>query len=453
MARVVVIGGGMSGLSLGYFIRQMRPDWELAVLEAENRAGGKAWTVEQEGFVIERGVNGVLDNKPSTLDLAESVGLRPLRSFDTSRKRFVVKDGRLVKLPEGAGEFLKTPLLSPCGKLRVMAELFVPRGDLSRDESLEEFATRRLGRQTLERLIDAMSTGIYAGDSSRLSLKSCFPRIYELERDYGGLIKAMLTLQIEARKKGGKGPGAGPGGTLTSFDRGMSELADAVARSLGSSFRPGHCVEGVEPAKYGWLVHLKGGKSMEATHVAFACPATQAGNLLRPLNPEAADIISNIYYPPVAVVALGFRKGSLPRELDGFGFLCPGRERRKILGCLWDSSIFKGRAPEGYELLRVLAGGARMPQLVTLSDEELLHIVRKDLGDLMGLKAAPDFISIFRWDKAIPQYEVGYADSMERFFRSMAPYKNLYFRCNWVGGVSLNDCVANSRSVAESMAA
>ncbi len=449
MARIVVIGGGMSGLSLGYFLQKLRPDWEISVLEAEDRAGGKAWTVEQDGFVIERGVNGILDNKPSTLDLARSVGVTPLRSFDTSRKRFVVKDSRLVKLPEGAGEFLTTPLLSFYGKLRVMAEFFVPKGDLSKDESLAEFATRRLGRQALERLIDAMATGIYAGDSSRLSLKSCFPRIYELERDYGGLIRAMLALQKEARKKGGKGPGAGPGGTLTSFDRGMSELADAVAQALESGFRPGCPVEGLEPEKDGWIVHLKEGESMKATHVAFACPAAQTAKLLRPFNPDAADIASHIYYPPVAVVALGFKKSSLSHKLDGFGFLCPGRERRKILGCLWDSSIFKGRAPEGYDLLRVLVGGARSPQLVTLSDEELLHVVLKDLGDLMDLKTSPDFVSIFRWDKAIPQYQVGYSDLMNKFFSSLAKHKRLYVRCNWVGGVSLNDCVANSRSMAE----
>ncbi len=449
MARVVVIGGGMSGLSLGLYLKGMRPEWETLVLEADERPGGKAWTVEEDGFLIERGVNGILDNKPSTLDMAKSLGVPPLKSFDASRRRFVVKDSRLVKLPESPGEFLKTRLLSPFGKLRVIAEYLVPQGDLSRDESLAEFATRRLGKEAFERLIDPMATGIYAGDPTRLSLQACFPRIYELERDYGGLLKAMFALKKAARKEGKEGPGAGPGGTLMSFDHGMSQLADATARALDKSLKLASPVEKLEREGDGWSVHIRNGETIQATHVVLACPAPQAASLLQGVSPEAAELAAGIYYPPVAVVALGVRERAVETSLNGFGFLCPGRERRKILGCLWDSSIFKGRAPEGYALLRVLVGGARAPQLVSLSDEELLHVVLKDLKDLMGLKASPDFVSIFRWEKAIPQYQVGHLDLIDRLMNLLKPMNGIYVRCNWVGGVSLNDCIANSKALAE----
>ena len=453
MARVVVIGGGMSGLSLGVFLRAIRPGWELTVLEADSRPGGKAWTVREEGFLVERGVNGILDNKPSTLELARSLGVEPIRSFDSSRKRFVVKDGRLVKLPETPGEFLGTGLLSPAGKLRVMAEYLVPRGDMSRDESLAEFATRRLGKEAFERLIDPMAMGIYAGDPARLSLKACFPRIHELERDYGGLLKAMFAMKRAARKEGGKGPGAGPGGTLMSFERGMSQLAEAAAKALGGALRLSSRVNALERAGGLWQVHAGSGETIEATHVVLACPADQAGALLKEVSPDAAQLASGIYYPPVAVVALGFKKDALPGSLDGFGFLCPGRERKKILGCLWDSSIFESRAPEGYALVRVLAGGARNPRMVSLSDAELIHVVLKDLRDLMGVASSPDFVSIFRWEKAIPQYEVGHLERVSRLLGHLGQEDGIYVRCNWMGGVSLNDCVANSKALAMEIAA
>ncbi len=454
MARVVVIGGGMSGLSLGFFLKDMSPGWEVQVLEAEDRPGGKAWTVEQHGYLVERGVNGVLDNKPSTLELAKLLGLSPLRSFDASRKRFVVLNGRLVKLPEGPGDFMKTPLLSPLGKLRVMAEYFVPRGDLSKDESLAQFAIRRLGKQAFMRLIDPMATGIYAGDPHKLSLRACFPRIYELERDYGGLLKAMMRLKKEAKKKGKDGPGAGPGGTLTSFPKGMSQLAQQVAKALGKGFRPGQRVRSIEPDRKGtgWLVHTQQGESIQCSHLVLACPAKQVSDLLRPLSKEAAGLLDRIYYPPVAVVAIGVKKDAVSRSLDGFGFLCPGSERRKILGCLWDSSIFSGRAPEGRALLRVLVGGARTPQIASLSDEELLHVVLKDLRDLMGLKGEPEFVSIYRWEEAIPQYNVGHLRLIDSLMDKTRSFERLYFRCNWLGGVSLNDCVANSEKLAQRIA-
>lgn len=201
MARTIIIGGGLSGLSLAWHLKRLRPKWETLVLEAEGRPGGKAWTVAEEGFLCEKGVNGVLDNKPSTLQLARDLGLSPLRSHDASRKRFVIKDGRLCKLPENPKEFFLSPLLSVKGKLRLLCEPFIKKGDTSLDETLESFAKRRLGEEAFKRLIDPMATGIYAGDPSKLSLKSCFPRIDELETRYGSLIKAMIQLKKAAKKR------------------------------------------------------------------------------------------------------------------------------------------------------------------------------------------------------------------------------------------------------------
>jgi oxygen-dependent protoporphyrinogen oxidase len=453
MARVIVVGGGMSGLSLAWRLRELRPDREVLVLEAGERAGGKARTVSAEGFLCETGVNGVLDNKPSTLGLAGRMGLEPLRSNDSSRRRFVIKNGRLAKLPEAPQEFLTSPLLSPLGRMRVILEAFTPKGDLSRDESLADFARRRLGKEAFGRLIDPMATGIYAGDPERLSLRSCFPRIYELERDYGGLIRAMIRLKREAKKKGAKGPGAGPGGTLTSFRGGMSELADALARSLGASLMLKRTAASVSRKGKGWSVALEDGEDLDATQVVLACPAREASRLLRESVPEVSRLAGRISYPPVSVVCFGIRQGSIGCSTDGFGFLAPGCERRRIMGTLWDSSIFPGRAPEGYSLLRSLVGGARAPETARLSDSDLTDVVIKELVGIMGLKGRPDFVRIFRWEEAIPQYEIGHQALVEGISDALGGSPGLHVRCNWVGGVSLNDCVANSERLAQELAA
>ncbi len=452
MARVVVIGGGMSGLSFAKFLKEMKPGWEVVVLEAEKRAGGKAWTDKEGGFLCERGVNGVLDNKPSTLNLAKSLGLAPLRSNDAARKRFVVKKGVLEPLPESPPSFLFSSLLSPFGRLRVLMEPFIPKGDMDKDESLADFARRRLGNDAFKWLIDPMATGIYAGDPEKLSLKSCFPRIHELERDYGSLIRAMLRLQQEARKKGGKGPGAGPGGTLTSFTQGMSELTEALSTALKKDLHLGQRVKHLEKKGSIWQVVTESGDIFEATHVVLSCPAPSAAKILEGNVPEISHLASKIYYPPVSVVCFGVRTDSVASSLNGFGFLCPGCERRKILGTLWDSSIFSGRAPNGYALLRSLVGGARAPRLAELDDESLAHLVQKELRDLVGLKKEPEFVRIYKWKEAIPQYNIGHGKLEKELAASLKKFGSLYVRCNWVGGVSLNDCVANGYKLAQEIA-
>ncbi len=454
MARVVVVGAGISGLSLAWYLRRLRPEWELVILEGGDRCGGKVFTVEEEGFIIERGVNGFLDNKPGTLDLASALEVPLYVSSDAARRRFIVKRGRLVPLPESPGAFLKSPLLSPGGKLRLLMEPFVPKRSSASDESLASFARRRLGNQALQWLIDPMATGIYAGDPQRLSLRSCFPRIHELEQDYGSLFKAMFALKRKARKEGKKGPGAGPGGTLTSFEAGMGQMIAALQSHFRDCIKLGSPVEEVVPSSDGgWEVNTASGESLRATHVVLAAPAhdvaEMAGGSLNGLSSLAAEV----EYPPVAVIAIGLKKGRLKAPLNGFGFLAPGCERRQILGALWDSAIFPNRAPEGYELIRVLVGGARNPDIVSLEDVCLLDVVLKELKDLMGLDARPDFTAVYRWERAIPQYNVGHATLEEDVNRFLKRNPGLYVRCNWMGGVSFNDCIANSRRLAEQMGA
>ena len=451
MAKIAIVGGGMSGLSLAVHLKRLKPEWELAVFESEPRPGGKAWTIREDGFKVEYGVNGILDNKPHTLELAGMVGAEILRSNDAARRRYVVKRGRLVKLPESPKEFLTSPLLSFEAKLRVVMESIIPKGNMEKDESLASFARRRLGKEAFQYLIDPMASGIYAGDPEKLSLKSCFPRIHELEKEYGSLIRAMIKLQRKAKKEGRGGPGAGPGGTLTSFKNGMEELVEACAQELGSSLRTNTKVVGIDRESGLWKIELGDGTYEEASHLVLAAQAKACAGLIKNINPDIASLLESIQYPPIAVAAFAFKTSALLRPLDGFGFLCPWVEGRKILGALWDSSVFKYRAPDGYSLIRVLAGGARRPEVAGYRKERLVDTVLKELNDIMGISARPEAIWLHVWPHAIPQYQVGYSSLLESIEKERKKMPNIFFRCNWVGGVSLNDCVANSKALAYSL--
>ncbi|NOY38669.1 MAG: protoporphyrinogen oxidase, partial [Nitrospirae bacterium] len=397
---ITIVGGGISGLSLAYFLLQKDPGLEIQVLEAENRPGGKICSDSTDGFLCERGVNGFLDNKPLTLELARSLSLNPLRSNDAAKKRFIYSRGRLYPLPESPQAFLFSGLLSPCGRGRIFYEVLSPKGK-DEDETLASFAKRRLGKEAYEKLIDPMASGIYAGDPERMSLKSCFPRIHELERKYGSLIKALLKLQ-KAAKKSGKSVGPGPGGRLTSFYDGMETLVKSLRDFLGQKLLVSKRVTAIDKRENGYNIYLEDGSVMESDMVILACPAYAASEILRDLDPALSAHLSEIPYPAVSVACLGFRQEDIGQKINGFGFLVPASEKRKILGTLWDSSIFPNRAPEGYVLLRSMIGGARATELALEDEERVTGIVLDELRDIMGIDVSPDFVRIYRHEKAIP---------------------------------------------------
>lgn len=447
MAKIVIIGGGISGLSLAYLLINKRPDTELIVLESSDRPGGKVWTERTDGFVCEAGVNGFLDNKKGTIMLAEMLGLTPLRSSDSARKRYVYFNNRLNLIPDTPPKIFLSSFLSLRARLRMVGEYLVPKKELD-DESIESFVTRRVGREFFEKLLDPMVTGIYAGDPSRLSIRSCFPKVYELERRYGGLIKGFISLTKEA-KKTGKKIEAGAGGTLHSFHGGMFTLIEYLKECLGTRIKTGASVKGIERKEEHYLVHCEDGNIYEAERVVVAVPAYEASNILSGIDKNLSLLLKDIPYPPISVVALGFKKEDIKIDTEYFGFLISGKEKRKILGCLFDSSIFPNRAPEGHVLLRCMIGGARAPELALLDDKELINIVLEELDTITGLRAEPLFKRIFRHEKAIPQYIIGHSKRLEDIERILSGYRGLYLTGNAYKGVAMNDCIANSAELAE----
>lgn len=450
--KVVIVGAGISGLATAEEIRSRDPGAEIVVLEAGGRAGGKVWTeMSPEGYLCEWGVNGFLDKSAPTRELCKAAGVQSVPSDDSAKRRYVYSEGRLHKLPEKPPEFIASKLLSVRGKLRVVGEVFAGSSDED-DETLAAFGTRRLGREAFEKLIDPMASGVFAGDATTMSLKSCFPRIREVEEEYGSLIRGLVKLQIKARRAGSKNaPGPAPSGTLTSFQTGMSELTDTLTRQLGQRVRLNSPVSGITREASRYLLQLADGRQEEADVVVVAAPAYAQAPMLADLSPDLAGRIAEIPYPPVTVVCLGYAEERIGGAPDGFGFLVPSREGRSILGTVIDSNVFPGRAPAGCVLLRTLVGGARTPELAELPDEQLRDRVLQDLRDILGLRAEPDFVGIFRHERAIPQYRVGHASRLQDIETMRAGFPGLVLSGNAYRGVSLNDCIVNAFETARQL--
>ncbi len=451
MARIVVIGAGISGLATAYSIEQLvselELDAEVLVLEERERTGGKIWSIQDEGYLCEWGPNGFLDNKPMTLDLCQALGVSDqlLSSNDNARKRFIYSDSILHRLPENGPSFLQSKLISWPGKLRLAYEIMVPKRTDSSDETLAEFGRRRLGQEALNKLIAPMVSGIFAGDPENMSLRCCFPKIYQLEQEHGGLLKAMVKLskKKQAEKKAGKvvASAAGPGGVLTSFNRGIQQLTDGVSAALNGEIRCGSRVVRIEQKQAGYSLQLEDSSRIDCDFVVSAAPAYAVGEMLTETNSAAAEVLQQIPYATMNVVCFGYQREKIARDLDGFGYLTPKSEGRNTLGTLWDSSIFPGRAPEGQVLLRSMMGGATNAGAIDLSEDEVKARTMADLKQIMGISAEPDFVRIFRHRKAIPQYTRDHGKRVQAIETALQSNPGLLLTGNAYFGVGLNDCV------------
>ncbi len=440
--QTVIVGGGISGLATAHYLLKAGVT-PLLLLEAAPYIGGKMRTRYLEGFIIEEGPNGFLDNKPHTLKMVEELGLdgELCPASPQSEKRYIFARRRLRPIPLSLPGFFLSPLLSPWGKARLMTEYFVKPAPPEADESLTQFATRRIGREALEALLDPMVAGVYAGNPDRVSLKSTFPTIYELEQRYGGLIKGMLALRREGRAQGGP---SGPGGRLTSFRKGVSQLIEALGREIGERLVTRAQVISILKEEKGYLLETTVG-AIRTRSLVLSTPAYGAGNILTSIAPELARELLKIPYAPISVVALVYKKEDTMRfPPNGFGFLVPRKAGLSILGCLWDSSIFPNRAPEGKVLLRVMIGGDRQPALAMESPEKLVGIARKDLALTMRISASPLLVQVFQHEKGIPQYVVGHSTRLKEIEKHLKGLPGLFLNSNAYRGIGLNDCVANS---------
>jgi oxygen-dependent protoporphyrinogen oxidase len=452
MTRIAVVGAGISGLATAFEIRRRAAaagtPVEVVVLEEESVVGGKVRTRREEGYLCEWGVQAFLDNSPPTLELARDLGLEPVlrRAAPAAKQRWIFARGKLQPLPESPPAFLTSRLVSWRGKLRMACEPFIGRRQDGVDESLAEFARRRLGREALEVLIGPMVSGIFAGDPTKLSVKSAFPKVATLEQKHGSLIRGMLALK---RERGGPAS-AGPSGVLTSFDEGMATPCRELARELGPAVRLGQRVTALRREGAGFSLTCAGdGAPLQADLVVLAVPAYAQRELLAPLDAACAERLGEVPYPVLAVLCLGFRREDVAHPLDGFGYLIPRRERVTLLGALFESTLFAGRAPAGHVLVRAMIGGATNPEVAALDEAGLLAAVRADLATTLGVTAAPVFVRTYRHAAAIPQYTPGHAGRVAELEARAARLGPLLLTGNAYRGISFNDCVRNARTVAD----
>ncbi len=460
MLKGIIVGGGISGLALAHFLGLgHRPDsWEM--WEASDRLGGTIGTDRAEGYSVDWGPNGFLDREPLTLQLVREIGLSDSLepAGEKAEKRFIARRGRLHAVPFSPTKMLSTGLLSFPAKARVFCEPFVPARRDDRDESVFDFAARRIGRAAAETFVDPMVSGVFGGLARELSLPACFPIMREMELRYGGLVKAMISRQLEkrrARKAGevpreaASGGPAGPGGRLTSFRGGLDLLVQELYARLQPVIRMNRSVCRISQEVDYWRVTDEIGHSVLTEHVVVACPTYAAARFFREYDRELSEAFAAIPYAAIVVVATGHRRADVEHPLDGFGFLIPRSEGLRTLGSIWTSSIFEGRAPEGFVQFRSMLGGAGDPGILELSDDELWAILRRELGTLIGVRRDPVFTKIYRWQRGIPQFTLGHLERRARLERIVASHRGLYVVGNSYYGVGLNDCVKMAHRIAQ----
>jgi oxygen-dependent protoporphyrinogen oxidase len=455
MKQVVIVGAGISGLATAYRLQQICPSVAITVLERNHRPGGTVWTKRRDGFQVEMGPNGFMDNKPFALRLCHDLELGDRlapASEASGQNRYLLWNEKLEPLPRSLIAFLTTPLLSWRGKARLLAEKWTRRVPTAPDESIDAFVRRRAGSEAAEVLADALVTGIYAGDPRLLSLPACFPRLAGYEREFGSVIRGFVQEARRRRKDSASGREKTSHSRMWSFPEGLRLLIEALRDRLTSPPVYTVKVSRLERTSDGgsstWIVHGEGQDRWSADAVILACPAYEQARVLGQLDAELADGIESIVYNRLAVVALGFRRTDVASSLDGFGFIAPQRLRRDILGVQWCSSIFPQRAPAGMVLLRAMCGGWNRPDIVSRDDDQLIRAVRAELQQTMKIDAPPVFHSIIRWDRAIPQYRLGHLDLVARIEERASRYSGLFLTGNAYHGVSLNDCTEQAEKVA-----
>jgi protoporphyrinogen/coproporphyrinogen III oxidase len=433
---VAVVGGGISGLTTAFHLA--RAGKRVAVLEAAARVGGAIETYADGAWRFEMGPNTVLENNESVSRLIRESGLEDARliASPAGKRRYLYKEGNLVPLPSGAGTFLSTPLFPLSAKLRLLREPWIRRPSGEAEETVAQFVRRRLGDSFLDYAVGPFVSGVYAGDPERLSVRWAVPKIHALEREHGSLIRGAL-----ARRKG-----PAPGGAMISFREGLEELPRKLAREIGDVRTGTACVRLVR-ADGGFRVETAGG-AVEAVRVVLAVPADAAALLLDEATSGASRRLAEIPYAAVVLVSLGWRRAEVGHPLAGFGFLAPRKEGLRVLGCLFTSELFPGRAPEGHVALAAFAGGRTDPQVVGWDDERILATVVAELRGPLSLRGEPSFQRIRRWPRAIPQYEVGHGRFVERAREIEHALPGLRIGGNFLGGVSVPDCIKNATAMA-----
>jgi len=455
--RIVVVGAGVTGLAAALRVRERAPEREVVVLEASDRVGGALFTETVDGLVVEAGAESMLSEKPWGVALVERLGIasRFVSPAEGQRRTYVVRNGRLLPLPEGflllaptrPWPVLASGIFSPAGKLRLGAEVVLPRGPEAEDESLASFTRRRFGTEALERVVDPLVGGIYTADPERLSIRATLPRFPDLERSHRSVI---LGLRATATRDTRNAAGARYG-LFTTHERGMGAFAHELATRLPEgSVRLGARVDRLARTASGWRVDTDA-EGIDAAAVVVATPAFHAAAMLAVVDADLARLLSEIEYASAATITLVYRKPDVPADLPGFGFVVPHQEGHDLIACTFLSRKYPFRTPDGLEVIRAFVGGARRPEMSALADDELLPRVRADLAALAGIRAEPTLVRVHRWARAMPQYVVGHLRRVTAIEERADRLPGLRLAGAAYRGVGIPDCIRSGEAAADAL--
>ncbi len=466
MRRVVIVGGGIAGLAAAYRLQTLIREGSMPVsstlVESDSYLGGKIVTERVDGFVIEGGPDTFLSYKPWGIALCKELGIFE-RLHGTNPQQhgsFVMKGGQLHRLPEGLtgmiptrlGPMARTSLISVPGKMRMGLDLVLPprpekAGNGWDDESLADFISRRLGREVYNRLVEPLMSGIYAGDGEQLSLAATFPQLRKLELEHGGLINGLL-----AARKDGARRRSSSNSRLSVFvtpRSGLAEIVESLTERLArTDVVTGTSIQTMERTPHGYALTSRDGQTWHGDAVVLATPAYVTARLVETLDVTLAQTLDAIPYVSTVTVSVAYPLSDVPHPLDGYGYVIPRAEGRDALACTWTSSKFPHRAPDGYALLRVFVGRAGQEAALEGSDNDLLSIARSELEHTLGITAAPMFHRVFRWPDAMPQYNLGHPERLDRIDDRLAQQAGLFVAGSAYRGIGIPDCINSGEQAA-----
>lgn len=447
--KIVIIGAGISGLTIAYLLNKL--GFDITVLEKKTEPGGSIETSFEKGFLFDRGPNSGLETHPLIGQLVEELGLQNelVYANKEGNKRYILKNNELHPLPMSPPAFIKTKLFSPAAKLRLLTEPLMKRSKDGYYQSISEFVKRRLGKEFLDYAINPFVAGVYAGNPDELSVKSAFPKLYELEEKYGGLIIGTLRSVRERKKRAEKSKQSAK---MFSFKNGMHIFPRAITEHLNNKVRLECEVTSIQKNGNGFTINYQQEgkeKTVDCNKIISAIPSYVAANLLNNFDEELTKHLNEVYYPPVLVLYLSYKKEDIGQPLDGFGFLIPSNERKSFLGAIWSSVIFPNRSDDKSAVFTLFVGGARDPEVGSIDKEILIAKVKKEFEDIMKITGEPTFVTYRYWSKAIPQYNIGYIEHEKYFDEFEKQNPGIFLAGNYRGGISIGDCIKSAQGVVE----